>query len=146
MPALLGISLALNLAIVAALAGAAWRHKSGGHNPARAAHGAAIYMQALPREARRAMRAQMRGANRMQMDATEMLTALREDPFDPSAAEGVLEAQRDAGLVRQTDASQLWLERIIAMSSNERNAYADRLQELSERRKARRKEWHGPEG
>ncbi len=81
MPALLGISLALNLAVVAAVAGAAWRHKSGGHDPVRTAHGAAIYMQALPREARRAMRAQMHGANRMQMDATAMLTMCLEAPF-----------------------------------------------------------------
>ena len=51
MPVVLTLSLALNLAVAAALAGAAWRHKEADRGP-RVARGGAIYMQALPRSTR----------------------------------------------------------------------------------------------
>ena len=68
----------------------------------------------------------------------DMLVALRQEPFDPAAAARVLEAEREAGLLRQDKASGAWLSYITALSVSERNAYADRLQELSERRDQRK--------
>lgn len=134
MPVVLGLSLALNLAVVAAVAGAAWRHKGEERDGPRAARGGAIYMQALPREARREVRAQLRSIGREQAGTDAMLGALRQEPFDPAAAVQVLESERDTGLARQTAASALWLEQITAMSAQERLAYADRLEALLQHR------------
>lgn len=142
MPIVLGLSLALNLAVVAAVAGAAWRHRGDGPRDVRAARGGAIYMQALPREAREAMRLQMRetGVRRTGSDTADMLAALRQDPFDPAAAVRVLEVERDAGLARQSAAGAAWLAQVTAMSTQERLAFADRLQELAPRRDDRKNE------
>jgi uncharacterized membrane protein len=139
----LGISLALNLAVVAAVAGAAWRHRGDDHRPSRAAKGGAIYMQALPREAQRAVRAQLKSIRRTPPDTAQMIAALRVEPFDPAAAVRVLEAQRDEGMARQSAASDAWLAQVTAMSAQERLAYADRLQELAQERQERRE---GPSG
>lgn len=133
MPVVLGISLALNLAVLAAVAGAAWRHK----DAPQVSRGGGVYMQALPREAQRAVRAQLRSAALQRGDVSEMLSVLREDPFDPAAAAVVLEVRRDAGLARQNIATAAWLEQVSAMNAQDRSAYADRLEEVLQRRKAR---------
>ena len=136
MPVVLGLSLALNLAVVAAVGGAAWRHSGeerGG--PARVTKGGALYMQALPREARRAIREKTRAGPRAGRDATEMLAALRQQPFDPAAAAQVLDTERDAGLQRRNATTAAWLSEITAMSTQERSAYADRLEAMSKRGK-----------
>jgi len=135
----LGLSLALNLAVVAAVAGAAWRHSGEGRGEPRAAKGGAIYMQALPREARESMRAELReaGGRPAGSDTAAMIAALRGDPFDPAAARRVLEMEQAAGMTRQNVAGAAWLSQVTAMSGPERAAYADRLQELSARRDLR---------
>lgn len=139
MPVVLTLSLAVNLAVVAAVSGAAWRHKDGDRGGPRAARGGAIYMQALPREVRREMHQQLRTIMPPpQPDTEQMLMALRAEPFDPATAARLLKAQRDGGLARQDLASAAWLTHITALSVEERSAYADRLQKLAERHKSRK--------
>lgn len=130
MPVVLALSLAVNLAVVAAVAGAVWRHK--GAEP-RAARGGAVYFQALPREMRRALRQQVRGQLPARMETGDMLTVLRAEPFDTAAAMRVLEADRAAGLARQDAASAAWLELVGKMTVQQRGAYADTLQALLDR-------------
>lgn len=138
MPIVLGLSLALNLAVVAAVGGAAWRHSGAERAGPRAAKGGALYMKALPKEARRAIREQLRGVARPERTSTQMVIALRQEPFDPAAATRVLEMQRDAGAQRQALVSAAWLEQVSAMSAQERSTYADRIEEMAARGAARR--------
>ena len=138
MPIVLTLSLAANLAVVAAVSGAAWRHKGEERGGPPVARGGAIYMQALPREVRHDLHKQLRATMAERPSTEDMLVALRQEPFDPAAAARVLEAEREAGLLRQDKASGAWLSYITALSVSERNAYADRLQELSERRNQRK--------
>lgn len=137
MPVVLTLSLALNLAVVAALAGAAWRHKDVDRSP-RVARGGAIYMQALPRDVRREMFRDLRAAMPPAQDPADMIAALREVPFDPTVAEAVLASEREGTLMRQDAASAAWLAYITALPAAEREAYADRLQEILARRNARK--------
>lgn len=140
MPVLLGLSLALNLAVLAAVGGAVWRHSGEERGGPRASKGGALYIQALPRETRRAIREQTRGGPRMARDGGEMLAALRQEPFDPAAAARVLDAQRDAGLQRREGVTAAWLSEVTAMTAQERAAYADRLEAMSQRGKSKWKE------
>ncbi|WP_299411850.1 periplasmic heavy metal sensor [uncultured Sulfitobacter sp.] len=141
MPIVLAVSLAVNLAVVAAMAGAAWRHKEGGKGGPRADRGAAIYMKALPREARTSIREQTRDPlSTARVDPMQMLAVLRADPFDAQAAADLLAAQRKAGFARIEAVNTAWLKEVSQMSVAERGAYADRLEELSERRSTKWKE------
>lgn len=138
MPIVLGLSLAMNFAVVAAVGGAALRHSGDERSGApRAGKSGALYMSALPRESRRAIREQMRSGPRPERSADQMLVALRSEPFDPQAAARVLETERDAGLQRQTAATAAWLGEVSTMTVQERAAYADRIEEMA----ARGKEW-----
>ncbi len=142
MPVVLGLSLALNLAVVAAVGGAVWRHSGEGRGGPRASMGGALYLKALPRETRRAIREQMRSTPRREGDAADMLAALRQEPFDPATATRVLDAQRDGGLQRRAATSEAWLSEVSAMSAQERGAYADRMEQMSQRGKRSWKERH----
>ncbi|WP_298857726.1 periplasmic heavy metal sensor [uncultured Sulfitobacter sp.] len=141
MPIILGLSLAINLAVVAAVGGAAWRHSGDARSGLpRASKSGALYMKALPRESRRAIREQMRSGPRPDRSTDQMLAALRSEPFDPEAAVRVLELQRDAGLQRQHAATAGWLAEVTAMNAQERAAYADRIEEMAKRGKERGKD------
>ncbi|MGB5865170.1 MAG: periplasmic heavy metal sensor [Sulfitobacter sp.] len=148
MPIVLGISLAINLVVVAALAGAAWRHSGEdrgmdrGDGP-RASRGGMIYMQALPSETRKQIRENLRAERRPRPDATTMIAALRQVPFDDATAADILETERGASLERQGRAGDVWLAEVRAMTGPQRAAYADRLEELSNQRKARRDKRRG---
>lgn len=134
MPIVLGLSLAINLAVVAAVGGAAWRHNGDERGGPRASKGGgALYIQALPRETRRAIREQLRATGpRPSQDNGPMLVALRQEPFDAAAAAGVLEAQSDHNAARRTVVTEIWLDKIMAMEREERHVYADRLEALSQ--------------
>lgn len=141
LPIVLAVSLALNLAVVAAVSGAAWRHKADEKGSPRARGSEPIYMQALSRETRKQMRQAFRSTGvARRPDPSTMLALLRQEPFDATAAADILDAERDAGLMRMEKASAAWLTHIAQMSVAERSAYADRLQALAEKRKARWKE------
>lgn len=141
MPIVLGLSLAVNLAVAAAISGAALRHKNYDKGRTHTDKGGAIYMQALPHETRLEMRKTLRADRRSTgADPAEMLDILKDVPFDVDAAARVLNAQNDAGLKRVQAATGAWLTAVTAMSVKERDAYAGRLQELLERREERRKQ------
>lgn len=133
------LSLALNLAVVAAVVGAAWRFKGVEGAGPRQGGGGVLYLRALPEEDRRVLREALRATPRVAPVAARMVEVLRAEPFDASAAAGLLETERAAGLQRQDIAADVWLERVTRMSTQERAAYADRLQALLERRKDRGK-------
>lgn len=135
MPVVLVASLALNLAVAAAVGGAMWRfHGRDGHH-GRHMSGQAPLLFALDREDRREIRRQMRpppgerGAHMRQMVAL-----LRSTPFDADAVKQVLETQRGTSLRLQDAASAVWLRRVGDMSDEERARYASRLEELVSRR------------
>lgn len=141
MPAVLGISLALNLAVIAAVSGAAWRHKGVEKNGPRASKGGAIYMQALPRAMQKNLRQSVHeiGSGARNTPAA-MVAVLRQEPFDSAAAMRILEAERDGGLSRLEAMGTAWLSTVSEMTVQERSAYTDRLEDLAERRKQRWKE------
>ena len=137
MPLALGVSVAINMAVVAAVAGAAWRHKDEDHRAMRGPKGAPAFIQALPREARQAVRGELRASKPRTMDTAGIVAVLRQEPFDVDAVERVMEAEIDAGMVRLRGVRQAWLKQITAMDAQERSAYAQRLEALAERRKSR---------
>jgi uncharacterized membrane protein len=137
MPVVLALSLALNLAVVAAVAGATWRHKGSG-GPSAGKGGGTIYLQALPPDARRALRGEMRRQPRVKLDSAVMVTALRQEPFDAEAAGRALDTQRDNGLARYDAGRAVLLDHIKSMSAQDRAAYADRIEEIVQRRKDRK--------
>lgn len=128
----LGLSLALNLAVLGLVAGAALRH--GG--PDRGGHpkpmGVMLYRE-LPREIRRELR-ETAFAPRAEIDrqrradAAAVDAALRAQPFDPARLEAVLQAQAAQRAAHHARMQAAWLDRVAAMSDAERAAYADRLQ------------------
>ncbi len=121
---LLGGSLAINLAVVGVFAGAAFRkgedrpQRSGGQiNYARP------YIQALPREDRRAILEAMRPSKKGEDRATrralyqEVTDILRVETFDRQAIEAVLLKQTEVTLSGQRAAQVQWLNRIEDMGT-----------------------------
>ena len=139
----LAVSVTLNLLLAGLIAGAVLRHEhGGGPDDDRAAF--APYLDALPRSDRGELRAEMfrrmpdlRDLRRERADDFRaFVTALRAEPFDPDAAEAVLERQVGRAAHRLEEGRDLFLERLTAMSDEDRLAYADRLEKsLSRNRK-----------
>ncbi|WP_300014568.1 periplasmic heavy metal sensor [uncultured Roseobacter sp.] len=141
---ILGLSLALNLAVVGLIAGTALRHgdeKRGG--PRSAGFGAygLPYMIALPREERRsviqAVRAGKKGdlPDRAARRALylETLAVLRASPFDAQALSDVVTSQAQTAIRVQQVAQDAWLEVVANMSDAERAAYAEEIEEVLRR-------------
>lgn len=140
---LLVASLALNLLIVGLVAGAMLGgHRDHGRDPALRDLGFGPFIAALPPDDRAALRDALRReagalrANRAEMRAIfdAFLSGLRADPFDAAALRRVVEDQQAKIGERQALGRELLWQRIEAMDSAERRAYADALQ-----RKLRRK-------
>lgn len=134
----LGLSLALNLAIAGLVAGFVLR----GGPVARSGGGlgyAVPYIVALEREDRRAVFGAIRSdralpdrrARRAQFD--DMLTALRADPMDAARVADILDAQARATSQVQAVAQATWLARVQAMDVTQRRAYADAVERVLER-------------
>ncbi len=139
MPVILGVSLAANLAVLAAVGAAALRHHGGDDYRRKGVSGQALYLKALPVADRRALRDSFHTTRSARTQHyPRMLEALRADPFDPDLAQQVLAAQRGEILARQDRTSAAWLARIAEMSGPERAAYADRLDDLLKHRRAGR--------
>lgn len=131
------VSLAVNLAVAAAFAGAAWRHKDNNDGGGgRGAGGPAIYMKALPSEARRAIRAEL-APREGRLDPAPMIALLRTPQFDAQAAAAILADQRAAGLERAQMIGAAWLGQVVQMTAAQRAEYAQRLEELAARRAPR---------
>lgn len=145
----LAVSLALNLLIVGVIAGALATRD--GRNDGTRTLGAlrdlgpVPFVVALEPEDRRGLTRSMRGEaaslrqNREELRARfeALLTALRAEPFEPDVVAALLGEQRQIGAQRQAIGERLLLEHLSAMTPEERQAYADRL-DKSLRRGAKR--------
>ena len=137
-------SLALNLLVVGLVAGALLRHdRQDGHPPLRdlgyGPFGAAMSPADMHELGRRMSdHAGDLRSNREELrrQFAEMLAALRAQPFDAGALVALVEQQKTKLAERQVIGQALLLERITAMSDDERAAFADRL-ERTIRRAAR---------
>ncbi|WP_299654465.1 periplasmic heavy metal sensor [uncultured Tateyamaria sp.] len=135
---LLGLSLAVNLAIVGLVGGVAWRGGPlGGKGPGMGY--AMPYVLALPHDDRRAVfgavrdNADLPGRGARRAAYRDMIALLQAGAFDRVAVSAVLERQaRDVGQVQMV-AQTAWLDRIAAMTEGERSAYAERLTEVVSR-------------
>lgn len=141
-----GVSLALNLAVVGILVGTFARFAG----PPSRGHGmlsyAMPYVRALPRDVQREMFRTVRsqlpedigGRQARRVLYGEMIEALKADPFDPGRVQSILDRQNDAAVAVQTAAHGVWLERIGAMSLEDRSVYADAVSEVMRHGKAKR--------
>ena len=137
MPIVLAVSLALNLLIAGIAVGTVLRLRGEGADKGPPGFGPALY-RALPKDDRKAMRRELRGlhgkgASLRLRDFQAMNTALRAIPFDPGAVELLLQQQAQSMADLQSMLQAQWLERITAMSDEDRQTYADRLEEVVER-------------
>jgi Spy/CpxP family protein refolding chaperone len=134
----LAVSVALNLAVLGMVAGAAL-HGGGmmGWRDGVRELGFGPFTEALDRDQRDALRRaffakapDFRNARQaMRVDTQALLTALRAEPFDPAALSAIMEAQRQR-LIGQLDLGQgLMRDFLIAMAPEARHAFADRLEQ-----------------
>lgn len=137
MPIVLVVSLALNLLIVGMAAGTALRLKDGDRAKAPPGFASALY-RALPKEDRKAMREELsglhkKGSKHRKQDFQALSQALRAVPFDPAAVENLLQQQVQSMADLQAALQTQWLTRVTEMSDQERQAYADRLEDVVDR-------------
>ena len=146
---LLGISLALNLAIAGLVAGLILR----GGPVLRATHGmnyAVPYAAALPREERMALMRDVRNISglpsRREQRAhyQKMLDLLRAESFDTNAARQLMATQAETMVGAQQAAQTLWLRKMEDLSQADRLLYADALEEVLKRRGRHGKKPHKP--
>ncbi|MDF3413135.1 periplasmic heavy metal sensor [Sulfitobacter sp. M57] len=141
-----GISLALNLVFVGIFAGAALRHTGGKRGwdrigePVRSS--GVPFLRALPKEDRRALRQVLKeGAHDLPSRAArremqqEMIAVLRADPFEAAEMSRLFAAQTEAAKHVSGKMQSAWLDRVGAMSAQERAKVADRLEEMLKRRR-----------
>ena len=131
----LAVSVALNLAVVGVVAGAALKHGGSGHEMERDI-GFGPFSEALSREDRRALRGQilqrapeLRSVRKeMQADTQSLLAVLRAEPFDAAGLAAVMETQR-ARMAGRLEVGQAVLrDFLIAMTPEARKDFADRLE------------------
>ncbi|WP_299204852.1 periplasmic heavy metal sensor [uncultured Tateyamaria sp.] len=132
---LLGLSLAINLGI-AGLVGGVFLSGGplGGKGPGMGY--AMPYVLALPQEDRRAVFGVVRGNRDLPGRGVrravygEMVALLKADTFDRAAVTAILERQARGVEQVQSVAQDEWLDRVAAMSDEERRAYAERVEEV----------------
>lgn len=144
---LLVLSLALNLMIVGLVAGFAWQGggKYAGHHPSRLEKIGGPLTHALSHEDRTAIRREMRAVYRNRQDERSkqhrqmqtLIDDLRRTPFDRETIAGHMAAQRDILQERVSLGQSILLDRLVAMSPENRAAYADRLQTALDRKRSR---------
>ncbi|GAA6206909.1 hypothetical protein NBRC116601_02020 [Cognatishimia sp. WU-CL00825] len=141
-------SLALNLIVAGLVGGAMLGNKRVGDRPPRDVDFMGAYTRALPNEDRRILGKALRDHHRaagLSRDAVrnnlkETLQALRATPFDPDKVAALLEAQSSVAFERREFAQDLLLQRLTAMSDQERQLVADRFEDaLTKRPKKLRK-------
>ena len=141
---LLVLSLALNLLVIGAVVGAmfswsSWRP----HHGSRLETAGGPLTRALSSEDRRAIGKEMRKAHRGDKGQREkhhaelegLVAELKAMPFDPAPVEERLRRHRQSFDARFDLGLKLLLERLIQMSPDERAGYADRLQEVLDKRR-----------
>ena len=136
---LLGISLALNLAVLGLVGGIMARIADRGPG---AMNYAIPYVIALPKEDRKRIDRQIRRdgrsgslpSRRDRMDHyRNMLDLLASETWDGDQAQQILIAQADDTIALQKAAQSAWLETLSGYSTEERAAYAERLRAVIER-------------
>ncbi len=132
----LAVSVAINLAVVGLIAGAAFNH---GSPPGRASVrdlGFGPFTEALSRDERNALRRayldkapDLRATGKaIRRDMTDLLAALRADPFDADQLARVLDSQGARLAQQMAVGQQLMRDFFIAMPPEARRAFADRLE------------------
>lgn len=141
---LLSLSLAANLAIVGVVAGFLMRAAPMRNGPTGMGY-AAPYVIALPREARREIFDAIRSDDALPKRSarrahySEMIEALRADPFDRSRVEAILTRQSN-GVAQIQDVSQVvWLSAVAEMDAAERATYVERVEDVLKRGKRGKK-------
>ncbi|MGB7317813.1 MAG: periplasmic heavy metal sensor [Planktotalea sp.] len=143
---LLGVSLALNLLVLGAVVGAIAKGPRSHGTPPGLREISAPYVGAFDRETKRDMRQSMRArlpdrssaikANKA--DYARFVALVRADTFDAASASEIMEGQlARAGNVQKLG-REMAIERISAMSREDRMAYAERLEGWLEHKKERR--------
>lgn len=140
--AVLVISLGLNLLVIGAV-GSAFLFRDGPPRHARegeraiAAPYIGAFERADKREMRREMRKRLAGHKQTRAanakDYAEFLSVLRADPYDDKEAKRILERQMARTLDIQKVGREIALQRIGAMTAQERAAYALRVEEVLQR-------------
>ncbi|WP_164660970.1 periplasmic heavy metal sensor [Tropicibacter sp. Alg240-R139] len=136
---LLITSLAVNLLFVGLIVGAALRF--GGPDSMRApprSLGSALY-RALPDDVRQEMRQHSRSGHGTRRrggfkDVGVIVTALRAVPFDAEGLESVMDRQLAQRETFHRSIQDKWFDWITSMSDEGRATYADRLEEVSQRK------------
>lgn len=137
------LSLALNLAVVGLVAGAALSGRDGDRGPRSFDLGVSPFARALAPEERRQIGRELR-ERRVLRDmnprarVTEIVAVLTAEPFDPEALDALMSAQTSRLNAVQLELQEVFLAAIIAMPPERRQAFAARLeQELSRPRSFR---------
>ncbi len=94
------------------------------------------FARALAPEDRRAIaqdlldRADLRDLRRTerQADMTALAAALRAEPFDREAVAALMQAQRDKVRTLEAEVEAALLDRLVAMTAEERSGFADRIE------------------
>ncbi|WP_372571406.1 periplasmic heavy metal sensor [Ruegeria jejuensis] len=137
---LLGVSLALNLAVAGLAVGAMLRFGGDDHKrPMPKTVGSMLY-RALPDDDRKSLRNQTRDIHKARRGAKEsdlkaVIAVLDADPFDPQALQDVIREQAKARSAVFMAMQTAWIEQVLSMDDAERQAYADRLEELAQRKR-----------
>ena len=128
------VSLALNLAVVGLVGGAFISGRFASGPPARVDFGLGLVSRALTGDDRREIGRALRQDRslrdhdfRGQMAA--IATALRAEPFDPALLQSLLEEQAARLSQVQASARRAVVDRITAMTPDNRRAFADRFEE-----------------
>lgn len=129
-------SLALNLAVVGIVAGAAFSGRYGGGPPRGFNFDLGPIARALSPADRKMVRDHLRNNRELRelrsadraADQQAMVVALRNTPFDIVDLEQALASQRNRGKALEQAATAALLDQIAAMSPVDRAAFADRLE------------------
>lgn len=144
---LLGLSLALNLAVIGLVAGVAIRFGDGDRRPVMANY-AIPYVMSLPRDDRRGigktLRRDTREGRLPQRKSRiahyeAMLVLLEAEDWDQDAAVEILALQGQDSKAVQSAAQSAWIKTVSAYTVEERRAYAERLRENLRRVSGKRK-------
>ncbi|MHA6262515.1 periplasmic heavy metal sensor [Arenibacterium sp. CAU 1754] len=142
---LFGGSLALNLLFVGLFVGAAMRFGGPDRKPPQPSVGAALFRE-MPREDRRALFSSMRShreinGGRRASEAQAVIQALRAQPFDPDALSRVVGQQLNRRSTWLAATQDDWLARVADMSAQDRNAYADRIEQAMSGQSRQKRRW-----
>jgi uncharacterized membrane protein len=133
----LAVSVALNLGVLGVIGGAMLKGGPDHHGPMVRDVGFGFFSEALTPEQREDLRQRFIAGNprvlsewsAMRNDAFAVLTALRNEPFDPEALKRALDAQGQRMSDRLATGQMLIEEFLLSLPDDQRAAFADRLED-----------------